>query len=37
MNRKTGELSSVLIMAMSGKDGVFTKFCSYWQWIEQQL
>lgn len=37
MNITTGEFSSVVIMAMSGKDGVFKKFCLHWQWIEQQL
>lgn len=27
INRTTGEFSSVIIMAISGKDGVFTKLC----------
>lgn len=29
MNRTPGEFSSVVIMAMSGKDGVFTKNNNY--------
>lgn len=37
MNRTNGKFSSVVIMAMSGKYGVFTKLCLHWQWMEQQL
>lgn len=31
MNRTTGEFSRVVIMAISVKDGVFTKLCLHWQ------